>query len=134
MATATATATHVDLQDLRARSLELAEARGETVCSWHAHSIGMTLGEDGQLINAAWRVESATDSDREYVVTYQAAGDHAVCECHAAQFGHACWHAGLGLMIGRSLQRLYSPAGQVEAERQYQRDLAHEGNATALGY
>lgn len=130
---ATAMVTRIDQ---RARSIELAEARGETVCSWHARSIGYTLGEGGDLVNAAWRVASAS-SDAVYVVTYIAAGDHAdyaACECRSAQYGRPCWHAGLALMMGRYLARMYSAAGRAEAERAYRRDLAHEGNARALGF
>lgn len=128
MATATAIRT-----DAKTRSIELAQEKGHTVCSWAARSIGFTLGEDGQLVNAAWRVESAS-SDAEYVVTYTAASDRAECECAAAQYGRPCWHAGLALLKGRYLARLYSAGGRDEAEYIVLRDLAHAGNAAALGY
>lgn len=133
---ATAVAVKVDA---RARSIDLAEARGETVCSWHARSIGLTLdgaNGEGDLVNAAWRVASAS-SDAVYTVTYTAAGDHgdhAECECRSAQYGRPCWHVGLALMMGRYLAQMYSAAGRAEAERTYRRDLAHEGNARALGF
>lgn len=127
---AIATATHVDQ---RARSLELAQARGHTVCSWAARTIGWTLGDGGELVNAAWRVESAS-SDAEYIVSYTAADDRAECACQAAQHHRPCWHAGLALMKGRYLAHLYSPAGRAEAEYEAQRAAVFEDNMRALGY
>jgi hypothetical protein len=129
MATATRTPT-----DTKTRSLELAQAHGQTPCSHAAKTLGWSLDETtGALMSLALEIRSA-HSDAVYAVGYSAASDDASCECAAAQHVRPCWHVGLALMIGREVRRIYSPAGRAESERQYRADLAHEGNAAALGY
>jgi hypothetical protein len=133
MATAAAKAT----TDARARSIELAQARGETPCSWAARTTGWTLDEQsGALVSLALAIYSAHDADTVYAVGYDARRDDASCDCPAARYGqrHGCWHRGLGIVKGRSVARLYAPAGRAEAARASQADLAAEENARALGY
>lgn len=130
MASAAATRTSTDA---RTRSLELAEARGETACSWSARTLGWSLDEQsGALVSLSLEIASAT-SDAVYSVTYDAASDDACCTCRSAQYGRPCHHRGLACTKGRAVARLYAPAGRAEAARAYQRDLATEGNARALG-
>lgn len=119
--------------DRQAHSIELAQVKGHTVCSWAARTVGFTLGEYGELVGAAWRVDSAS-SDAEYVVTYTAVGNHVECECLAAKHHRGCWHAGLGLMLGGYLARLYSPLGRIEAAVTAERNAAQESNAANLGF
>lgn len=119
----------------RTRSLELAEARGETSCSWAARTLGWTLDDEtGELISLALAIHSAHTDATVYAVTYDARRDDATCTCKAAAHRQACWHRGLGLLKGASVARLYAPAGRAEAERAYRADLAAEDNARALGY
>lgn len=132
MATALKTMT-----DARSRSIELAEARGETPCSWAARTLGWTLDErTGALVSLALAIHSAHDAATVYAVGYDARRDDATCDCPAARHGHlhGCWHRGLAIIKGRSVARLYSPAGRAEAARAYQVTLAAEDNARALGY
>lgn len=95
-----ATATTVDQ---RARSLELAAAKGYTL-QGPARTLGAAFSEDGRLISLAVRVASAS-SDAVYIVTYQTATDRAACECPAAAHARPCWHAGVGLAGGRYVAR-----------------------------
>ena len=130
MATATRPTT-----DARTRSLELAEARGETSCSWAARTLGATLEErTSVLVSLALEIHSAHDADTAYTVGYDAQRDDAACTCPAAAHHQACWHRGLGILCGRSVARLYSPAGRAEAARAARFDLAAEHTARALGY
>lgn len=129
--------------DVRARSVELAQAKGYTHCSWAAHRIGYTLDETtGELVNAAWMIDSAT-SDAQYAVTYVAGissisgddqDDLAECECKAAQYGRPCWHAGLGYLCGRYLRGLFSPAGRAEEAAIAEYATIADENARALGF
>lgn len=126
----------VKTTDARRRSLELATARGETACSWTAKTLGWTLDEQtGALVSLALAIHSAHTED-VYAVGYDARQDDASCDCPAARYGqrHGCWHRGLAILKGRSIARLYAPAGRAEAERAYRADLAAEDNARALGY
>lgn len=117
----------------RVHPLDLAKARGYTVCSWAARAIDLTLGENGELVNAAWRIDSAS-SATNYVVTYTAAGDHVECECLAAKHHRPCWHTGLGLMLGHYLAALYSPEGRVEASSIAKLAAIAADDARCLGY
>lgn len=129
MATAVAKTT-----DARARSLELAEARGETPCSWAARTLGWTLDEHtGALVSLALAIHSA-HSDAVYAVGYLAGSDDASCDCPAGAHHRPCWHRGLAILKGRSVARLYTLAGRAEAARAYRADLAAEDNARVLGY
>lgn len=120
--------------DLKARSLKLAEARGETPCSWAGRTLGWTLDDvTGQLVSLALEIHSA-HTDDVYAVGYQTSADDAQCECPAASYGRPCWHRGLAILKGRSVARLYVSAGRAETERAYRADLAAEDNARALGY
>ncbi|HEU5343165.1 MAG TPA: SWIM zinc finger family protein [Ktedonobacterales bacterium] len=122
------------MTDARTRSIELAQARGETPCSWAARTLGWTLDDaTGALVSLALAIHSA-HSEQVYSVGYRASVDDATCDCPAARYGRPCWHRGLGVLKGRSVARLYSPAGRAEAERAYRADLAAEDNARALGY
>lgn len=121
MATAAKTATQVAMES-KARSIELAQAKGHTACSHAARIIGWVCDGEGDLTSAAWRIASAT-SDAEYTVGYLAFTDDADCDCRAGQFGRPCWHRGLGIIIGRELARIYSPAGRAESERAYRADV-----------
>ena len=132
-----ATAVAKTMTDGRSRSIELADARGETSCSWAAKTLGWTLDDaTGTLVSLALAIHSAHDASTVYAVGYDARQDDATCDCPAARYGqrHGCWHRGLGIVKGRSVARLYAPAGRAEAARASQADLAAEENARALGY
>lgn len=132
MATARAT-----MADARARSIELATARGETSCSWVARTLGWTLdAHSGALVSLALAIHSAHDADTVYAVSYDARHDDAACDCLAARYGgrHGCWHRGLAIIKGRAVARLYSPAGRAETACAFYADLSAESNARALGY
>lgn len=121
--------------DARTRSLELAEAGGETSCSWAAHTRDWTLdATTGALLTLALEIDSASHANMRYAFTYDATTDDARCCCTAAQAGQACWHRGLAVIKGRSMARLYTPAGRAEAARAYRANLAAEDNARVLGY
>lgn len=124
----------VKTTDTRARSLELATARGEAPCSWAARTLGWTLDDaTGALVSLALAIHSA-HSEQVYAVGYRTSVDDAECDCPAASYGRPCWHRGLAILKGRIVARLYAPAGRAEAERAYRADLAAEDNARALGY
>ena len=132
-----ATAVAKTMTDGRSRSIELAEARGETSCSWAAKTLGWTLDDaTGTMVSLALAIHSAHDASTVYAVGYDVRRDDATCDCPAARYGHhrACWHRGLAILCGRSVARLYSPAGRAEAARAYQATMAAEDNARALGY
>ena len=117
------------------RSRELAITRGLHAFSRAAKAIGVTFDPDTCAFQGAgWRVQSATDADLAYVVSYSAATDACQCECLAAQHGAACWHAGLGLLIADELRALYPPRSEAEQERDARREQASEDNARCLGF
>ena len=119
--------------DSRARSLALAEARGETSCSWAAHTRAETLDPvTGALRTLALEIDSATRADVRYALTYDAATDDAQCCCRAACAGQGCWHRGLAILIGRSVAACYTPVGRATAAREDAAHLAAEANAEAL--
>lgn len=135
MATATITTRTPPVTDTKTRSLELAQAHGQTSCSHGAKTLGWTLDEQtGELVSLALAIRSATSEETVYTVGYRTAADDAECECPAAAHRSGCWHRGLAIIQGRAVARLYSPTGRAEAERAYCCDLAAEGNAAALGY
>ena len=98
MATATRTTT-----DARARSIELAQAHGETICSHRARTLGWTLDERGQLVSLALEIRSAHDGEQTYSVGYLASRDDGLCDCQAAQHHSGCWHRGLAILCGRHI-------------------------------
>ncbi|HZC04072.1 MAG TPA: SWIM zinc finger family protein [Ktedonobacterales bacterium] len=102
MATATKT-----LTDARARSIELATAKGHTPCSHAAKTLGWHLDERDQLVSLALEIHSAHDETR-YAVGYLASADDASCDCQAAQYGRPCWHRGLAIICGRDVARIYA--------------------------
>lgn len=119
--------------DLRSRSLALAASRGETSCSWAAHTRAETLNPvTGALMSLALEIDSATRACVRYAVSYDAASDDAQCCCRAACAGRACWHRGLAILVGRSVAACYSPAGRATAAREDAAHLAAEANAEAL--
>ena len=113
----------------RERSVQLAEARGETPCSHKARTLGWTLDEEGGLVSLALEIRSAHQEDVMYTVGYSAASDDASCDCKAAQFNNACWHRGLGIIMGRQLVKFYAPtpAATNGARARSQRDRRFPG-------
>lgn len=103
--------------DPRTRSLELAEARGETSCSHRAHTLGWTLSDAGALVSLALAIDSAHDLETRYAVGYSAATDDATCDCTAAQYGRPCWHRGLAILCGRAVTESYSTRGRASTRR-----------------
>ena len=96
MATATRTT------DARARSIELAQAHGETICSHRARTLGWTLdAQTGALVSLALEIHSAHDGEQVYSVGYLASRDDGLCDCQAAQYSRPCWHRGLAILCGR---------------------------------
>ena len=88
------------MTDARTRSIELAQARGETPCSWAARTLGWTLDDaTGALVSLALAIHSA-HSEQVYSVGYRASVDDATCDCPAARYGRPCWHRGLGVLKG----------------------------------
>lgn len=131
--TVTTTKATTKTADPKTRSLELAQEKGYTSGD-AARTLGWVCGDHGELVSLAVRVASARDPDTVYVVGYLAARDDAECECPAAQHGRGCWHRGVAIQAGRQSTRIFSPSGRAAAELAYRLDLAHEGNAAALGY
>lgn len=118
--------------DAKTRSIELAREHGHTSCSHAARKRGLTLSETtDELVFLEVEIESAHSDARDFLI-YQARTDDARCECLAAQNGRGCWHRGVAILCGRVVAKIYSAAGRAEAERDYHRDVACEGNAAAL--
>jgi hypothetical protein len=92
--------------DARARSLELAEARGYWSVCPPGRSVGLALDDAGLVISYTLRIPSASEADVWHIVTYSASHDDAVCDCHAGQYGRACWHRGVAIRAGRRLAHL----------------------------
>jgi hypothetical protein len=86
----------------RARSLQLAEARGLTTA---ARAIVIERDAHGvaQLVVSA--VPSASEPDAQHIVIYDAVEDAAHCDCAAGKNGLACGHAGAALLAGRAAAR-----------------------------
>ena len=119
--------------DARTRSLALAAARGETSCSWSAHTRDWTLDPTtGALRTLALEIDSATRADVRYALTYDAAADDAQCCCRAAQASRACWHRGLAILKGRSVAACCTPAGRASAAREAKAEQIAEANEEAL--
>lgn len=119
--------------DTKNRSLELAQAQGQTSCSHAARTTGWTVDEaTGELVSLSLAIRSAHGSDTAYTVGYHSGDDDAQCSCRAARMGRGCWHRGLAIIKGRSVARLYSLAGRAEAERAHCADLAAEANAAVM--
>lgn len=100
--------------DPKTRSLELAAEKGETSCSHAAKTLGWTLDEQGALVSLALEIRSAHSDEQVYAVGYSASDDDASCDCTAANYGHPCWHRGLGILAGRVIARCYTPAARAE--------------------
>ena len=119
--------------DPRSRSLALAASRGETSCSWAAHTRAETLDPaTGVLMSLALEIDSATRADVRYAVSYDAATDDAQCCCRAACAGRACWHRGLAILVGRSVAACYTPSGRATAARETCWQQRMEANAEVL--
>lgn len=128
MATATITTRTPPVTDAKTRSLELAQAHGQTSCSHAAMTLGWTLDErSGELVSLAVAIRSATQEERVYAVGYRAAADDAECECPAAAHHHACWHRGLAILAGRAVARCYTPAGRRENAQEAAHMAAYDG-------
>lgn len=136
MATTAAPATSPTISmtiDLRARSLALAAAHGETSCSHAARTLGWTLDDaTGELVSLALAIQSAHDAETTYAVGYSARQDDATCDCKAATHRQACWHRGLAILTGRAVATCYTPGGRAAAVREARAQQRMEANAEAL--
>jgi hypothetical protein len=98
----------------RARSLELADARGGDM--WAVHCVETTCDlATGQLVSLVVAVDSAHDEWTRYTVIYDVASDTARCACPATG---PCHHGGKAIRYGRYAAESYSPAGRAESARE----------------
>lgn len=111
----------------RARSLALARAAGAG--PWSVRFVALEVAPDGQPRRVVVRAPSASVPFLAHRVVVELRAATAQCDCVAASFGKPCRHAGAALLYAVELVKAYT-----EAERQYWRDQASEGNAAALGF
>jgi hypothetical protein len=101
-------------EELRERSLQLADERGGGM--WSVHFVEATCDPfSGELLSLVVEVDSAHDEWTRYTVVYDAGSDSARCSCPATG---PCHHAGKALRYSRYAAEAYSPAGRAEAERE----------------
>lgn len=114
--------------EFRARSLELADARGGGM--WAVQFVEATCDPTtGELLLLSVSVESAHDEFMRYTVTYDAPSDTARCNCPATG---PCHHVGKAIVYGRCAAEAYSPAGRSEAERESYLAWINEPPSAAL--
>lgn len=99
-------AARVQVNDARARSLEIVSERG--YYGWGpACTVATVLDASGRrLVSLTVRVPSASQAGVWHMLTYDATTDDATCDCLAAQHGLGCFHRGCAVNAGRYVARL----------------------------
>ena len=104
----------LDSMDTRrtAHCFQLAARAG--MGAWSARFVSLELASTpwGDLpARVVVTVPSASDPERlRHTVTVETIGDHAACDCAAAQFGRACRHAGAAILYARVVVACYREA------------------------